>query len=278
MSAKTQKIMNIISKCIVGLLIAFSIFIMVFTIVSVTTLNKNERNLFGFRFYIVLSDSMSLSENNKDLDVHFNAGDIIISKNVKDPRSLKEGDVISFISQNTESYGDTITHMIHSVEYSETGRVLGYKTVGTNTGIVDKVLVEPEFILGTYAGKLPYLGSFFQYTKTVPGYILCILVPFVLLIAYNVVNFARLFKQYKDEQKAVLQREAAAVEDQRRRNEELLAQLQAMGIQLPPDFTPPTGDAPPAGTPPAEAPAADVSAEDAPVEDAPAEDAPSAQE
>ena len=250
MSAKMQKITNIISKCIVGLLIAFSVFIMVFTIVSVTTVNKNERNLFGYRFYIVLSDSMSPSELNKDLDVHFNAGDIIIAKNVKDPTALKEGDVISFISQNTESFGETVTHMINKVEYNENGSVKGYKTIGTNTMTEDKISVGPEYVLGIYAGKLPYLGSFFQYTKTGPGYILCILVPFVLLIAYNVVNFARLFKQYKDEQKAVLQREADAVEDQRRRNEELLAQLQAMGIQLPPDFAPPSADAPPAAMPP----------------------------
>ena len=259
MSAKMQKITNIISKCIVGLLIAFSIFIMIFTIVSVTTVNKNERNLFGFRFYIVLSDSMSLSDENADLDVHFNAGDIIIAKNVKDATAIEEGEVISFISQNTESFGETVTHMVQKRIVSDSGKFIGYQTVGTNTMTTDGVVVGPEYVLGTYAGKLPYLGSFFQYTKTVPGYILCILVPFVLLIAYNVMNFVRLFKQYKDEQKAVLQREADAVEDQRRRNEELLAQLQAMGIQLPPDFAPPSGNAPPADAPPADAPpAADV--------------------
>ncbi len=244
MNEKTKKILNIVLKCLVGLLIAFSVFIMIFTIVTVTTVDKNERSIFGHRYYIVLSDSMSLSEKNKDLDVHFNAGDIVIAKNVKDPTALKEGDIISFISQDLDSYSQTVTHMIDSV-VMEDGKVIGYKTKGTHTGAIDDTMVEPEFVLGTYAGKLPYLGSFFQYTKTVPGYILCILVPFVLLIIYNVVNFARLFKQYKDEQKAVLARERQEVEDQRRRNEELLAQLQAMGVELPPDFTPPSADPPP---------------------------------
>ena len=252
MSAKTQQILNIVRKCLVGLLIAFVIFIMIFTIVTVTTVDKNDRSMFGFRFYIVLSDSMSLSEKNQDDKVHFNAGDIIIAKNVKNPRALQEGEIISFISQNSESYGETVTHMIASVE-TLNGKVIGYKTKGTNTGAIDETMVEPDFVLGTYAGKLPYLGSFFQYTKTVPGYILCILIPFLLLITYNIINFARLFKQYKDEQKAVLQREAEEVEAQRRRNEELLAQLQAMGVQLPPDFTPPTPPTePPASTPPTE--------------------------
>lgn len=249
MNAKTQKIMNIVSKCFLGIVLAFAIFMMIFTIVTVVTVDQNERSLFGHRYYIVLSDSMSKSEENKDMEIHFDAGDIIISKNVSDPTALKEGDIISFISQNIDSYGQTITHMIHSVEYSDTGRVLGYKTFGTNTGAVDETMVEPEFVLGTYAGRLPKLGAFFQYTKTTPGYILCILVPFVLLIIYNVVNFARLFKQYKDEQNAVLAQERSEVEEQRRRNEELLAQLQAMGVQLPPDFVPPTGTPPQDGAP-----------------------------
>ena len=246
MNEKAKKILNIVVKCIVALLIIFAIFIMIFTIVTVTTVDKNERSIFGHRFYIVLSDSMSKSDKNAHMDVHFNVGDIVIVKNVKDPYSLKEGDIISFISMNdNDSFGKTITHMIDSLEYDDKGDFVGYKTKGTNTMSVDEATVEPEFILGTYAGKLPYLGSFFQFTKTTPGYILCILVPFVLLILYNVVNFARLFKQYKDEQKAILTREREEVEAQRRRNEDLLAQLQAMGVELPPDFAPPDTTPPP---------------------------------
>ena len=251
MNAKFKKVANIVVKSIVALLIVFAVFMMVFTIVTVSTVDKNERNLFGFRFYIVLSDSMSESENNKDMDVHFDAGDIVIIKKADNPTALVPGEIISFISQNTDSYGQTITHMIDSVVYDEaTGRVIGYKTFGTNTGAIDETMVEPEFVLGTYAAKLPQVGTFFQYTKTTAGYILLILIPFVLLIVYNIVNFVLLFKQYRNEQKAILQRERDEVEEQRRRNEELiaeqqrrneelLARLEAAGIVLPPSDTAP---------------------------------------
>ena len=251
MNTNVKKVANIVLKSIVALLIVFAVFMMVFTIVSVTTLDKNERNLFGFRFYIVLSDSMSESENNKDMDVHFDAGDIVIIKNAEDPTALQPGDIISFISQNTDSYGQTVTHMIDSVvRHSETGRVIGYKTFGTHTGAIDETMVEPEFVLGTYAAKLPKVGTFFQFTQTTEGYILLILIPFVLLIVYNIVNFVLLFKQYKDEQKAILQRERDEIEEQRRRNEELvaeqqrrnaelLARLEAAGIALPPEVPAP---------------------------------------
>lgn len=55
---------------------------MVFTVVSVNTFDRNDRDLFGLRFYISLSDSMSATD--------FDAGDLVIVKEV-DPTTLKEG-------------------------------------------------------------------------------------------------------------------------------------------------------------------------------------------
>ena len=78
MNTTAKKILNISSKVIAWLLVSFTVFMMVFTIITVTTVDKNERSIFGVRFYIVQTDSMSLSENNKDMEVHFNAGDIIL--------------------------------------------------------------------------------------------------------------------------------------------------------------------------------------------------------
>ena len=150
-NSNTKKILNIVTKVISGCLIAFTVFMMIFTIVTVTTVDKNERKIFGVKLYIVQTDSMSLAENNKDMDVHFNAGDIVIIGDVKDPTKLQAGDIISFISQNSSSWGKTITHMILEVQYdTESGEVEGYVTFGTNTGIDDEALVEPRFLLGIY--------------------------------------------------------------------------------------------------------------------------------
>ena len=62
----TKKILNILMKVVTWLLVAFTVFMMIFTVVTVTTVDKNDRSIFGVRFYIVQTDSMSLSENNKD--------------------------------------------------------------------------------------------------------------------------------------------------------------------------------------------------------------------
>jgi len=228
----TKYILNIAVKIVTWLLVAFTVFMMIFTVFTVTTVDKNDRDIFGAKFYIVQTDSMSKSDKNADMDVHFNAGDIIIIKNVKDPRSLQAGDIIAFISTNSVSYGETVTHMIREVKTTEDGRVLGYVTFGTNTDTNDEALVEPEYILGSYAGKLPQVGNFFAFVKSTPGYIICILVPFLLLILYNGVNVIRLFRRYKREQMEEMQAEKDRLEAERAENQRMMQELLALKAQL----------------------------------------------
>ncbi len=233
MNDKMKKVLNISLKIVSWLLVAFTVFMMVFTIVTVTTVNRNDRNIFGFRFYIVRTGSMSKSENNAHMDIHFDPGDIILIKSVKDPTALEVGDVIAFVSTNNDdSYLSTVTHMIGEVARTEEGKLLGYYTFGTNTGAQDEALVEPEYVIGKYAGKLPGVGHFFAFVKTTPGYIACILIPFLLLILYNGVNVIRLFRRYKKEQTAALEAERAEIQEERRQNEEMLRELQALKEQL----------------------------------------------
>ena len=122
LNEKTKKILDIALKVIIWVVVAFAVFMMIFTIVTVSTVDRNDRSIFGLKFYIVQTDSMSKSENNKDIDIHFNAGDIIIIKNVKDATALNVGDVIAFMSTNSVSYGETVTHMIRDVKKDEQGK------------------------------------------------------------------------------------------------------------------------------------------------------------
>ena len=87
-------------------------------------------------------------------------------------------------------------------------------------------------ILGIYKGKLPGVGLFFAYVKSTPGYIVCILIPFLLLILYNGVNVIRLFRQYKKEQTDALEAEKAEIAAERARTEQMLLELQALKEQL----------------------------------------------
>ena len=226
-----KKILNIVWKGITWLLIAFTVFMMVFTIFTVATVDRNDRDIFGIKFYIVQTDSMSPSDRNAHLDVHFSAGDIVIIKNAENPAALQSGEIIAFLSTNSVSYGETVTHMIREPKY-ENGKLLGYVTYGTNTDTDDEALVEPEYVLGVYAGKLPGVGNFFAFVKSTTGYITCILIPFLLLILYNGVKVIRLFRKYKREQMEVMQAEKEQIEAERAENQRMMQELLALKAQL----------------------------------------------
>ena len=229
---KTKKILTISFRVLAWILIAFTVGMMIFTIVSVNTLDSTERSIFGYKFFIVRSDSMSPSENNKDMDVHFSIGDMVIAEVPDDPRALKKGDIITFISESSLSYGKTVTHMIYSVKTDASGKAIEYKTYGTNKGEVDEAPVSPDYILGVYVTDIPHAGDFFNFIRTTQGYIIFILIPFLLLILYNGVNVIRLFRKYKKEQMAALQEERDKIEQERAESQRMMEELMALKAQL----------------------------------------------
>lgn len=217
-----KKALRIIKTTLVWMVVALAVFMMVFTVISVTTFNRNDRELFGYKAYIVNSDSMAKTD--------FNAGDLIFVKEV-DPSTLQEGDIITYMSQNTDSFGETITHKIRKRTADAEGN-LGFITYGTTTDTDDETIVTYPYILGKYETHIPKVGAFFNFLKTTPGYFICIFVPFMLLIIYQGVNFFRLFRRYKKEQMEEMQAEREKIEEERAANAKMLEELQALKAQL----------------------------------------------
>ena len=217
-----KKTWNIISNVLAWIVVVVAVFMMVFTIVSVNTFDRNDRSIFGMRCYIVLSDSMSATD--------FDAGDLVLVKEV-DPATLQAGDIIAYQSQNSENYGQTVTHKIRAKTTDANGNP-GFITYGTTTNVDDETVVTYPFVLGKYQASLPNVGTFFQFLKTPQGYIVCILLPFLLLIIYQGLNCVKIFKLYKAEQMAELQAEKDALEAQRKQSEAMMAQLLAMQQQM----------------------------------------------
>ena len=89
---------------------------------------------------------------------------------------------------------------------------------------------------------MPKVGTFFQFLKTPQGYIICILIPFLLLIIYQGMNCVKIFKMYKAEQMAELQAEKDALEAQRKQSEAMMQQLLEMKQQMAAAQAPPEED------------------------------------
>ena len=187
-----KKALHIVSTVLVWALVAVTAVIVIFTLISVNTFDQAHRSFLGYKFFIVTSDSMSATD--------FDAGDIVLVKNV-DPATLEAGDIIAYTSQNSHNFGDTVTHKIRKIVTDAYGAP-AFVTYGTTTDTDDETPVTYPYVLGQYTGRIPNVGAFFMFLKTTPGYILCIFVPFLLLILYQGYNCVRLFRRYRQEQLA----------------------------------------------------------------------------
>ena len=217
-----KKVLNLVKNIFVWLMVALAVCMMIFTVVSVNTFDRSDRSLFGFKAFIVLSDSMSKTD--------FDAGDLVLVKEV-DPATLKEGDIIAYTSQNTSNYGETVTHKIRKLTTDANGEP-GFITYGTTTDTDDETIVTYPYVLGKYTTNIPKVGRFFMFLKTTPGYIVCILIPFLLLILIQGLNCIRLFRRYKLEQMAEMKEERAKIEEERAESQKMMAELLALKAQL----------------------------------------------
>ena len=217
-----KKALKIIKTTIVWLVVLLAVSMMVFTVISVTTFNRNDRDLFGYKMYIVNTDSMAATD--------FKAGALILVKEV-DPSTLKEGDIITFMSQDTDSFGETITHKIRKTTTDAEGNP-GFITYGTTTNTDDETIVTYPYVLGKYQSHVPGLGSFFNFMKSTPGYFVCIFTPFMLIIMYEGVKFFNLFRRYKKEQMEEMQAEKEKLEAEKAENAKMLEELKALKAQL----------------------------------------------
>ena len=217
-----KKKLNIIKNIFVWLMVALAVCMMIFTIVAVNTFDRSDRSLFGYKAFIVLSDSMSKTD--------FSAGDLVLIKDV-DPSTLKEGDIISYSSQNTSNYGKTVTHKIRKLTTDAQGDP-GFITYGTTTDTDDEIVVTYPYVLGKYQTHIPKVGTFFQFLKTTPGYIVCILIPFLILILMQGIDCINLFRRYKKEQIEQMNEERAKIEEERAEAQKMMAELMALKAQL----------------------------------------------
>ena len=217
-----KKALNIVKNILVWLVVVFAVLMMVFTVVSVNTFDRSDRSLFGYKAFIVLSDSMKATD--------FDAGDLVLVKAV-DPATLEEGDIIAYTSQNTSNFGETVTHKIRTLTVDENGNP-GFITYGTTTDTDDETILTFDFVIGKYQTKLKGVGSFFQFLKTTPGYICCIFVPFALLILVQGINCIRLFKRYKSEQYSEIEAERQKLEQERAQSQKIMSELLELKKQL----------------------------------------------
>lgn len=220
---KKTKWIKKIAVAIKYILFAFSIAIMLITIISV--FNSERKTVLGYSFFTVLSDSMK---------AEFKSGDIILSKKV-DTDSLKNGDIISFKSIDPREYGEIITHKIREKTVYE-GKT-AFITYGTTTGANDSVPALSEEIIGVYCGKIPKAGYFINFLRSPAGYFSLIFFPFFALILIEGIRFMGIINTYKKEEKEKIELQNKKLEAEHLKTEKMAEEIELLKTLLEKQMT-----------------------------------------
>jgi len=140
--------------------------------------------VFGYQVYIVYGGSMSPA---------FEAGSLIIAEPV-DPADIEVGDIITYGAE-----GSTYTtHRVTQVHGS--GADLFFTTRGDANEVEDRGEVPAADLRGRVVTALPYLGYFFDFTRSKNGLLLLIIIPGLIIIALEIIKIFRISAEMRREE------------------------------------------------------------------------------
>lgn len=172
---RMHKILTIVG--IVMCVILVPILIVNCTLIIKSLVNKDEVPDFGGTLpLIVLTDSMYPD---------IKSGDLIICKTVETDE-IQVGDVISFY--DPEGNGTSVvTHQV--IEILEEGGSRSFRTKGINNNTEDKLPVPADKVIAEYTDiRIPGAGNVAIFMQKTEGLIVCVVVPIVLFVGYDILR------------------------------------------------------------------------------------------
>ena len=194
-------------KILTGVVLAVCVILSIILVLNVILIVKSYTNedevpsIGGVMPFIVLSPSM---------EPKIDEGDIVIVKEI-DPHDIRvgeeDGDIISFFDPSSKDK-TVVTHRAIDVRTTQDGR-LEFKTKGDNNTTKDPRWVPEENVVGIYKFRLPLLGNIAMFMQSAEGFVICIGVPVVALVLYDILRRRRQEKETKADTDALLSELAA---------------------------------------------------------------------
>ena len=177
-----HKILTVVGTVLCIILIP--ILIINVTLIVKSFVNKDQvPSIGGVLPLIVLTDSM---------DPEIESGDLIICHTV-DAKDVKVNDIISFFDPAGNGTS-IVTHRV--VEIVEKDGELFFRTRGDNNNTEDKELVPAENLVGIYKMRIAGLGHVAMFMQSTAGLIVCVVLPIVLFVGYDVIR-RRIYEKNK---------------------------------------------------------------------------------
>lgn len=187
-----RMIADIISWTIFALLMLLAAFLIYYVIATNIYARKGERFRPIVSLYTIISGSMLPT-----IKVY----DVVVNLRIDDPVKLKEGDVITFISQSKINYGETITHRINKITYNN--GTYYFTTKGDNNLVPDETPVEFNNIIGKVVLKIPQLGQAQFFLLKQGSKLFLVLIPSFGILIYDLLKMLNLFDTKKKVDKSL---------------------------------------------------------------------------
>lgn len=239
-----KKALKIIGNIFLYLIIAMALFVLIISIMS-----KKDRDgtatIFGHQLRFVQSDSMEKCDLTDVSDFEIKSirvkscifVDVVPESEEKKAewyKDLEVGDVLTF--KYVYSKQETITHRIVNIEEKQSG---GYIITleGDNKNAETDLLQQtidtsledsPNYIIGKVTGQSYVLGVLVYAFKTPVGIVCFIIIPCLIIIAFEVIRLIRVFGKDKKEK---LQAEKKKQDDEIEALKRQLAELQNQNHQ-----------------------------------------------
>ncbi len=189
-TSTTHKVLTIIGSILCVILIP--ILIINITLIAKSYINKDEVPSIGGAFpLIVLTDSMV---------PEIYSGDLIICKTA-DAEDIEVNDVISFFDPAGNGTS-IVTHRV--IEILEDDGEIFFRTRGDNNNTEDKELVPAENLVGVYKMRIAGAGHIAMFMQSTAGLIICVVLPIILLVGYDIIRRSIYEKNNKQDTDALL--------------------------------------------------------------------------
>lgn len=207
--ADAKRVRHIIA---VAVLIALTAILLPIFIINLTlTIRSNldrtvPASVFGLAPLAVETDSMNGIEEDS-----FAGGSLILVRMIgeEEKQQLEVGQVVTFRQQNDDGTYYFVTHRI--TELGEENGAIAYVVTRGDRNTIDDGATAITDVLGVCVASVPGLGSAVLFLQTPWGLALCIGVPVVAYIVYDVVRIARRNRRLAAEQGEAMQKKDAEI-------------------------------------------------------------------
>ena len=177
-----HKILSVVGTVLCIILVPILVLNLILIVKSYVNTEKVP-DVGGYLPMIVLTDSMY---------PEIESGDLIICRTI-DPEDVKVDDIITFFDPAGNGTS-IVTHRV--IEIVEEDGGLGFRTKGDFNNTQDKETVLADKLVGIYRSRIAGAGKVALFMQSTAGLIICVVLPIVLLVGYDIIR-RRIYEKNK---------------------------------------------------------------------------------